>query len=85
MQEALTNVARHAVAENVAVRIDQSDDGIRVSVRDDGRGFSESQTGKTLGLLGMRERIMTLGGKLEIESAADQGTSVEATHSERMN
>lgn len=78
MQEALTNVARHAQAANVAVRVDQSDGGIRLSVRDDGRGFSEGESGKTLGLLGMRERVGALGGRLEIESGPDQGTAVEA-------
>ncbi len=77
-QEAMTNVARHAGAGNVAVRIDQSDEGIRLSVRDDGRGFAETDVGKTLGLLGMRERVAALGGRLEVESAPDQGTSIEA-------
>ncbi len=77
-QEAMTNGARHAGAGNVAVRIDQSDEGIRLSVRDDGRGFAETDVGKTLGLLGMRERVAALGGRLEVESAPDQGTSIEA-------
>ncbi|HTY98478.1 MAG TPA: PAS domain S-box protein, partial [Rhodocyclaceae bacterium] len=75
MQEALTNVARHAAAVNVAVRIEEDDNSIHLSVRDDGRGFVESEGGNTFGLLGMRERIAALGGRLEIESVPDQGTS----------
>ncbi|MBI3147821.1 MAG: response regulator [Betaproteobacteria bacterium] len=78
VQEALTNVARHAVASRVAVRIDESDADIRLTVQDDGCGFVESPAKKTFGLLGMRERIKMLGGQLEIESRPGQGTRIEA-------
>jgi hypothetical protein len=78
VQEALTNVARHADAANVAVRIEETADGIRLSVRDDGRGFAEQGGGKTFGLIGMRERVAALGGRIEIESVPEQGTAIEA-------
>jgi len=78
VQETLTNVARHAGATNVAVRIEQSAEGMHLAVRDDGRGFVEETGRKTFGLIGMRERIAALGGRLEIDSVPDQGTAIEA-------
>lgn len=82
VQEALTNVVRHAGAARVAVCIDQSDDdeegGIRLVVEDDGRGFDVANRTKRFGLLGMRERVAMLGGSLEIDSRPGRGTRVEA-------
>jgi len=82
VQEALTNVARHAGAARVAVCIDQSDDdeesGIRLVVEDDGHGFDVANRTKRFGLLGMRERVAMLGGSLEIDSRPERGTRVEA-------
>jgi PAS domain S-box-containing protein len=82
VQEALTNVARHAGAGRVAVCIDQSDDddesGIRLVVEDDGHGFDVANRTKRFGLLGMRERVAMLGGSLEIDSRPERGTRVEA-------
>lgn len=82
-QEALTNVARHARAGNVVVRIQRTDIGVRLDVRDDGRSFSAQQllSGRhrgRLGLLGMRERVEMVGGQLHIESAPGEGTLVSA-------
>ena len=77
VQETLTNVARHAGASEVSVQIFETEDGIRLSMRDNGRGFSGANAKKTFGLLGMRERIAMLGGRLEIDSRPGQGTRIE--------
>lgn len=75
VQEALTNVARHAGASKVSVSIDETDDGIEIAIADNGRGMASSSK-KTFGLLGMRERITILGGTFEIESQPDRGTRI---------
>jgi signal transduction histidine kinase len=77
VQETLTNVARHAAATEVSVQIDETEDGIRLSMRDNGRGFSGANDKKTFGLLGMRERIAMLGGRLEIDSRPGHGTRID--------
>jgi two-component system NarL family sensor kinase len=78
-QEALTNVARHAQAGHVSVRIVATPEQVRLTVEDDGRGFDPSGVpGDRHGLVGMRERAQMLGGALEVRSAGE-GTRVEAT------
>lgn len=77
IQEALTNVARHADASEISVRIDETDDGIRLTIQDNGRGFSGANDKKTFGLLGMRERVTILGGSLDIDSQPDRGTRID--------
>jgi signal transduction histidine kinase len=80
VQEALTNVARHAEAGRVEVRLSGDDGAVRVVVRDDGRGFDpRSVPADHRGLVGMRERIELLGGRLEIDAAPGKGTRVDAT------
>ena len=77
-QEALTNVARHAGAERVTVRLVATPEQVRLVVADDGRGFDTSDVPEDRhGLLGMRERAEMLGGTLEVRS--DAGTRIEAT------
>jgi PAS domain S-box-containing protein len=76
VQEALTNIARHAEASEASVRIEETDDGIRLEVQDNGRGFAAASDKKTFGLLGMRERATMLGGILEIDSQPGQGTRI---------
>ena len=76
VQETLTNVARHAGASEVTVRIDEVEDGIRLTIEDNGRGISDAKDKKTFGLLGMRERIAMLGGRLEIHSRPGKGTRI---------
>lgn len=78
VQEALTNVLRHAAASRLSVLIDDADCGIRVRIDDDGHGFQDSGGKKTFGLLGMRERVKMLGGTLQITSLPGQGTHIEA-------
>jgi PAS domain S-box-containing protein len=76
VQEALTNVARHAEASEVSVAITESDGSIEVVVTDDGRGMTAAGGKKTFGLLGMKERITILGGQLDIDSQPGRGTRV---------
>jgi signal transduction histidine kinase len=77
VQEALTNVARHAGARRVQVRIESAADRVRLAVQDDGRGVSGEPT-PHLGLLGIRERITTLGGTLVIDGGPGRGFRIEA-------
>jgi signal transduction histidine kinase len=78
VQEALTNVVRHAEARHVRVCVERRDGDIVVAVEDDGRGLDGSRLPQ-LGLLGMRERVTGLGGRLEVGARAQGGTRVEAT------
>jgi len=77
-QETLTNVARHAQATRVTAELEVTDDELRLQVRDNGRGISTTEIGnsKSLGLLGMRERVQQLNGQLSISGAPGQGTTV---------
>jgi signal transduction histidine kinase len=71
-QEALTNVRKHARAERVAVQLDYGDpQRVRLTVRDDGVGASETETG--FGLLGIRERLALLGGDWQVHTAPGKG------------
>jgi two-component system NarL family sensor kinase len=84
LQEALTNVAKHAQAQQVEVILACNSDEVSLSVIDDGLGFNlqpNLYNGKKpgIGLLGMQERLETLGGKLNIESGPDMGTRLVAT------
>ncbi|MCK6540925.1 MAG: HAMP domain-containing protein [Anaerolineales bacterium] len=78
VQEALTNIARHAQAKSASILIEKRGGFVRAIVEDDGIGFDPSaQRGERhLGLLGMRERAELLGGTLIIESMPEHGASV---------
>ena len=77
-QEALTNVARHAGANRVTVRLVVTPDEVRLVVHDDGRGFDPSCVGKGRhGIVGMRERVGMIGGSLEVDGVPDGGTRLE--------
>ena len=82
VQEALSNVMRHAHATRASVRITHEAGRLLVTVEDDGRGFDParamSSDGGGLGLFGMRERAGYIGGKVEVTSAPGQGTTVRA-------
>ncbi|HME05514.1 MAG TPA: histidine kinase [Bryobacteraceae bacterium] len=73
VQEALTNVARHAQAAAVQVDVHNLPGKIRLTVQDDGSGFDAHRT-RGLGILGMEERVAHLGGTLEIDSAPGRGS-----------
>lgn|GEM_PF-2681370 len=78
VQEALTNVARHAAATHVGIRIDRRDSHIVAEVRDNGRGITreEIESGRSIGLTGLRERAFAFGGEVKIEGTPGAGTSV---------
>jgi signal transduction histidine kinase len=79
VQEALTNVAKHAEATHVSVTLARKDGSVVAVVEDDGRGFDAATVGsEALGLVGMRERIALLGGRLQIEAAPGSGTTLVA-------
>ena len=78
-QETLTNIVRHAAASHVEVRLTADHRHIGLEVQDDGRGFEEEKIGskRTLGLLGMKERALVIGGEFEISSRPGKGTSIK--------
>jgi PAS domain S-box-containing protein len=76
-QEALTNVARHAHANRVAVELEIGE-VVCVSIRDNGVGFDPATVKRRLGLLGMQERLDIVGGTLMIDAAPRRGTCVRA-------
>ena len=79
VQEALSNVVKHAGAEHVSIVLAQRGSGVAATIDDDGQGFDESLIRPdALGLTGMRERLALVGGTLEIESAPGSGTTVAA-------
>jgi signal transduction histidine kinase len=78
VQEALTNVVKHADATTVAVRVAERGGTVEVVVSDDGRGFAVEAERDGFGLIGMRERIRLAGGRHELRSEPGGGTSVRA-------
>ncbi|MFF8633738.1 sensor histidine kinase [Streptomyces pilosus] len=78
VQESLTNVARHAAATSASVRIDYRPDSLAIRVDDDGKATSPSAPTPGLGLLGMRERVTALGGRLRTEQRGTGGFTVQA-------
>ncbi len=81
LQEALTNVARHAHATNVQVRLWIADGRLRVEIHDDGCGIADRTVvgSSSLGLLGMKERVYSYGGSVEIRGAPASGTTVDVS------
>jgi two-component system sensor histidine kinase UhpB len=75
-QEALSNAARHSGAERIAVDLRRVGEGVELDVADDGRGFAFEESERGLGIAGMRERALLLGGDLTIESGPGSGTTV---------
>ena len=85
VQEAVTNVLRHAQARNLLVRLAADGADVEITVRDDGCGFAphstlaEATARGHIGIVGIRERVRALGGRFAIESAPGQGTTLSAT------
>jgi len=77
-QEILTNVIRHSGASRVEVSMEESDGSLVLKVSDNGRGIKESEVAeaKSLGLLGMRERAVVFGGRVEVVGEEGRGTAV---------
>jgi signal transduction histidine kinase len=80
-QEALNNVVKHAQAQKVTVGLRFDEERARLEVRDDGKGFEPATARQSggMGLRGMAERAQRINGKLEVESAPGQGTSLKVT------
>ena len=77
-QEALTNVARHASAKHVRLRLEQADSHVTLRISDDGRGLSTAPGNpRGLGLIGMRARARSAGGDMEIRSRPGEGVLIE--------
>jgi PAS domain S-box-containing protein len=81
LQEALTNVARHAQATSVQVRLWTEVGRLRLEVRDNGRGIADATLSEStsLGLLGMKERVVTFGGSVDIHGVRGRGTTVDVS------
>jgi PAS domain S-box-containing protein len=85
LQEALTNVGKHAQAKHVSVMIKEDESGVSFALEDDGRGFDYEQavtrdvTEKGLGLVSMEERVRMLGGSLDLRSQEGKGTRITFT------
>jgi len=77
LQEALTNVARHAGARSVRVRLVRGAASVELRVQDDGAGFKPGNSAR-LGLRGMRERAALLGGSVTVASRPGAGTTITA-------
>ncbi|MEA2213904.1 MAG: hypothetical protein QOF83_3852 [Solirubrobacteraceae bacterium] len=85
IREALSNIRQHSQAEHVEITVVSGDDGVRVEIRDDGKGFDLEETlvraarAGRLGLVGMHERVRMLGGVTRIDSRPGTGTVISAT------
>jgi signal transduction histidine kinase len=77
VQEGLTNIQKHAQASLVSIRGQSTSDGIILEIGDNGRGFNPNRVHSGYGLLGMKERVHSLGGSLKIDSSIDRGTCIE--------
>jgi signal transduction histidine kinase len=75
VQEALTNISRHAGAKNAVVSVRYSVGTLNLKIEDDGNGFDPVRT-KGMGLLGMDERVKQLGGRFEVRSKTGEGTTI---------
>ena len=78
-QEALNNVVKHSAAGHASVVAKLGGDSMRIAVTDDGAGFDPNAVGEGRGLIGMRERVALLGGKIELNSEPARGTTMVAT------
>jgi signal transduction histidine kinase len=78
VQEALTNVVKHAEASRVTVRLSQGENNVLLVIHDDGKGFDAQSAGDgALGLIGMRERVALLGGRFTVEASEGAGTMLK--------
>jgi signal transduction histidine kinase len=78
VQEALTNIAKHAGATRISILLARKERAVVVVVEDDGGGFDARDATAGLGLAGMRERVTLLGGQLRIEASPGRGTTIAA-------
>ena len=77
LQESLTNVMRHAEAHTVELNLTLSDDVLCMSIADDGKGFDQrAERPVSFGLVGMRERVLIMGGQLHLDTSPGEGTTL---------
>jgi signal transduction histidine kinase len=82
MQEALTNIGKHAKAKNISILAKRESHRISMTIEDDGRGFDLAkvlENKRSLGLLTMEERVKILGGTFNLWSQKKQGTRISFT------
>jgi signal transduction histidine kinase len=84
-QEAMLNVAKHASARCVHVKLEYRGGLVTLSLRDDGRGFDQATRRYGLGLVSLEERVRMLGGSLHVQSSPTGGTLVTATVPDGLN
>lgn len=77
VQEALTNIARHSGATRVDIHLRPEDHRIRLTIRDNGKGLKEHAGSGGMGLIGMRARVRSAGGELELKSQPGKGVTIE--------
>jgi two-component system, NarL family, sensor histidine kinase UhpB len=78
-QEALSNAVQHSGADHVRVALMRAGDRVELTVSDNGSGFTFDQAARGLGIAGMRERALLVGGDMQVESRPDSGTRVRLT------
>ncbi|MBD2088911.1 sensor histidine kinase [Microcoleus sp. FACHB-1515] len=76
VQEALTNICKHAQATSVQLAIETSEDSVHLTICDNGRGFASDRTPSGYGLQGMQERVSALGGRFNLDSALGAGCQI---------
>ena len=79
IQECVTNIRKHACANHVEISLKQKDGLVSLCVRDDGKGFEVGSSNSRFGLKGMRERALTIGATIKLESTPGKGTEVWLT------
>ncbi len=77
LQESLTNILRHSRAKTVTVKMNVPNEKLCIEIKDDGKGIEQKKKGKSLGIMGMKERAAMVHGTLDILSAAGEGTTVK--------
>ena len=76
VQECLTNITKHAQAENVTIALSRTTDRLLLDIKDDGQGMDVSLPRSGLGLIGMRERVESLGGEFSLDAREGEGLSI---------
>ena len=76
-QEQLTNILKHAEAEEVLLKLEIEKSALKLTIRDDGKGFDPDKTNKGIGLANIKNRIRLLNGEIKINSKTNSGTQIK--------
>ncbi|TFW25778.1 HAMP domain-containing protein [Massilia arenosa] len=79
VQEALSNIMKHATASRASVTMTLGEEELDIAIRDNGAGFDTGRASEGIGIIGMRERVVAMGGAMKIDSSAESGTEVNIT------